>query len=125
MEWTLIGLFVISVVLLIFSILKSTHAAKLEQKQVDQIHIGTMKEINALKEAIRNIELDIEVVMKEAGIQLSSEEKLHIREVLDLYKRNYSLASIAELKQVKESEIEKILASYHLVKDGGKVANEN
>ncbi|ETI68940.1 hypothetical protein [Neobacillus vireti] len=126
MVWTLGGLFVISVLLLIISILKSTQVAKMEHNQIDVIHISTMKEINALQESIRNIELDIEVVMKEAGIQLSPEEKVFMREVLDLYKRNYSIESIAKQKQVEESEIEQRLAPFQKIKDEGrKVANEN
>ncbi|MFF2445645.1 hypothetical protein ACFVSW_00995 [Neobacillus sp. NPDC058068] len=126
MVWTFGGLFVISVLLLIISILKSTQVAKMEHNQIDVIHISTMKEINVLKESIRNIEIDIEVVMKEAGIHLSSEEKVFMREILDLYKRNYSIESIAKQKQVSESEIEQRLAPFQKIKDEGrKVANEN
>ena len=126
MEWTLISLFVVSVLLLIFSILKTNHAAIVEHKQIDLAHISTMKEINAIQETIRNMELDMEVVMKEAGVQLSSNEKLFTREVLDLYKRNYSVESIAEMKQVTVSEIEQLLIPYqHLKDEGRKVANEN
>ena len=126
MEWTFISLFVVSVLLLIFSILKTNHAAKVEHKQIDLAHISTMKEINTIQESIRNMELDMEVVMKEAGVQLSSNEKLFTREVLDLYKRNYSVESIAEMKQVTVSEIEQLLIPYqHLKDEGRKVANEN
>ncbi|MFJ7726445.1 hypothetical protein ACIQXV_09790 [Neobacillus sp. NPDC097160] len=126
MVWTLAGLFAISALLLIFSILKSTKALKVEHNQIDLIHISTMKEINALQESVRNIELDIEVVTKEAGIPLAPEEKLLKREVLDLYRRNYSMESIAELKQVTVTEIEQLLAPYQEVKvEGRAVANEN
>jgi len=126
MEWTLAVLFIISAVLLVFSILKSSHALKIEQKQVDQIHISTMKEINALQDSIRNLELDIEVVMEEAGIQLTVEEKQFRREVLDLFKRNYSVSSIADMKQVAVSQIEQILIPFKRGKDERrKVANEN
>ncbi|MDN3016401.1 hypothetical protein PH210_09325 [Paenibacillus sp. BSR1-1] len=126
MEWTLAGLFVISAFLLIFSILKSTRAAKVEHNQIDLIHISTMKEINSLQESIRNLELDNVVLMKEAGVQLTSEEIVLKREVLDLFSRNYSLESIAEMKQVAVSDIEKIVAPYQELKDEGrKVANEN
>ncbi|WP_223590669.1 hypothetical protein [Neobacillus bataviensis] len=126
MEWTLAGLFVISAFLLIFSILKSTRAAKVEHNQIDLIHISTMKEINSLQESIRNLELDNVVLMKEAGVQLTSEEIVLKREVLDLFSRNYSLESIAEMKQVSVSDIEKIVAPYQGLKDEGrKVANEN
>ncbi|MDQ1145749.1 hypothetical protein QE429_002576 [Bacillus sp. SORGH_AS 510] len=126
MEWTLTGLFVVSLLLLIFSILKTNHAANVEKKQIDLAHISTMKEINALQESIRNMELDMEVVMKETGVQLSTEEIVFTREVLDLYKRNYSIESIAEMKQVNENEIKQLLVPYqHLKDEGRKVANEN
>lgn len=126
MAWTLAGLFGISVLLLIFSIMRSSQTAKKEHNQIDLIHISTMKEINALQESVRNIELEIEVVMKEAGIQLSSEEKRLMREVLDLYRRSYSIESIAEMKQVPVNKIEQILAPYQQVKgEGRKVTNAN
>jgi hypothetical protein len=126
MEWTLGGLFGVSAILLVISILKSSHALKVEHKQIDMVHIDIMKEINAIQESIRSIELDIEVVMNEAGISLSTEEKLFMREILDLYKRNYSLESIAEMKQVTVNEIEQMLAPFQKLKDERrKVANEN
>ncbi|RHW40355.1 hypothetical protein D1B31_12455 [Neobacillus notoginsengisoli] len=126
MEWTFAGLLAVSALLLIVSILRSTRAAKAEHNQIDQIHISIMEEINDLKKSIRNIELDQEVLMKEAGIPLSSEEKLFMREVLDLYDRKYSIDSIAEMKKVTPSTIQQMLAPYHEVKDEGrKVANEN
>jgi hypothetical protein len=126
MEWTLAGLFGISAILLIVSIVKASHTSKVEHNEINLIHISTMKEINAIQESVRNIELDIEVVINEAGIQLSSEEKLFMREVLDLYKRNYSIESIAEMKQVPVSEIEQLLAPFQKLKDEGrKVVNEN
>lgn len=126
MEWTLAGLLGISALLLIISIVKSSRASKVKHNEIDQIHIATMKEINDIQDSIRNIELDIEVVMKEAGIHLSSEEKLLMRDVLDLYKRNYSIESIAGKKQVTESRIEQMLAPYQkLMEEGRKVANEN
>ncbi|OCA84143.1 hypothetical protein A8F94_15585 [Bacillus sp. FJAT-27225] len=125
MEWTLAGLFVISVLILIYSILKSTRAAKAQHNEIDQIHISLMEEINALQNSIRNIELDQEVFIKAAGIRLSSEELLLMREVLDLYYRNYSIDSIAEMKKVTPSKIVEILAPFQNVNDEGrKVANE-
>lgn len=125
MEWTLYGLFGASALLLFISILKSFQAAKAEQKSIDMAHISVIKEINDMQESIRNIELDIEVIKKEAGIQLSSEEMLLTREVLDLYKRNYSIKSIATKKKLLESEINELLAPYQTVKDERrKAANE-
>ena len=126
MEWTLFGLFLISAILLGFSLVKSYRDSKVEKKQIDLVHVSIMKEINSIQDSIRDIELDIEVVIKEAGIQLSAEEKLFMREVIDLYRRNYSIESIAEKKEVPENEIEQLLTPYLKIKDeGGLVANAN
>jgi hypothetical protein len=126
MEWTLFGLFLLSAILLGFSLFKSYRDSKVEKKQIDLVHVSIMKEINSIQDSIRDIELDIEVVIKESGIQLSADEKLFMREVIDLYRRNYSIESIAEKKEVPEIEIEQLLTPYLKVKDeGGLVANAN
>lgn len=126
MEWTLAGLFAVSTLLLVISIVKTNQTAKVNHNEVDMVHISMMKEINTIQDSIRDLELDMEVVMKEAGIQLSPDEKLFMREVIDLYRRNYSIENIAEQKQVPVSEIEQLLAPYQKLKDEGrKVANEN
>ncbi|MEH6995861.1 hypothetical protein V7075_24710 [Neobacillus drentensis] len=126
MEWTLFGLFLISAILLGFSLVKSYRDSKVEKKQIDLVHVSIMKEINSIQDSIRDIELDIEVVINEAGIQLSADEKLFLREVIDLYRRNYSIESIAEKKEVPETEIEQLLTPYLKIKDeGGLVANAN
>jgi hypothetical protein len=126
MEWTLFGLFLLSALLLGFSLVKSYRDSKVEKKQIDLVHVSMMKEINSIQDSIRDIELDIEVVINEAGIQLSPEQKLFMREVIDLYRRNYSIESIAEKKEVPETEIEQLLTPYLKIKDeGGLVANAN
>jgi hypothetical protein len=119
MEWTLFGLFLLSALLLVFSIVKTYRDSKAEKKQIDLVHVSMMKEINSIQDSIRDIELDIEVVTKEAGIQLSAEQKLFMREVIDLYRRNYS-------KEVPVTQIEQLLTPYLKIKDeGGQVANAN
>lgn len=125
MELTLGVLFVISAILLFISIGKTVQASKAERKEVDMVHMSLMTEINAIQESLRNLELDIEIVTKKAGVQLSSQEKIFMREVLDLYKRKYSIASIAEKKQVSESEIKQLLEPYMKSQDERrKIAHE-
>lgn len=125
MEWTLAVLFVLAAVLLIISISKTFQASRAEHKRIDLAHIAVMKEINDLQESVRGIELEIEVVLKETGVELSTEKLVFLREILDLYKRNYSIESIAEKKQVPESEIKQLLAPYQSSKAGrGNVAHE-
>jgi hypothetical protein len=117
MEWTLICLIGISALLLIVSISMNRKVEKQKQKEIDLVHVAVMKDIKDVHEQIRNIELDIEIVTKEAGIQLSPEEINLKREVLDLYKRKYSIQSIAEKKQVSETEVNQLLAPYLTLRD--------
>jgi predicted RNA methylase len=125
MGWTLAILFAISALLLIFSILRTVQASNAEKKRIDLVHISLMKDIDNLKDSLRNIELETEVIMQEAGMQLSRKDVVFMREVLDLYKRNYSIASIAEKQQVSVEEIEQMLAPYLTSKDERrKAANE-
>ncbi|MEH7110254.1 hypothetical protein [Bacillus sp. JJ1764] len=125
MEWTLALLFGVSILLLMISIIKSRQAANKNQREIDTVHVEVMKEINNMQDSIRNIELDMEIVSNAAGVQLTTDEIILRREVLDLYKRQYSLDSIAEKKQITESEVKEILAGYLTsTVEGGKVAHE-
>ena len=127
MEWALIILFTIAALLLILSFIKTKQALKKEQREIDIVHFSVMEEINQLQNQIRNIELDGEITAQEAGIKkMSSEERLLLRESLDLYKRGYSIEGIAAEKRMNENEIEHLLAPYLSSKDEGRyVANEN
>ncbi|MCU9612339.1 hypothetical protein OEV98_02030 [Caldibacillus lycopersici] len=126
MEWALAILFGISALLFIYSIIKTNISAKAEKERMDTDHIAVLKEIKDLKESIQKLELDNEIILKEAGIPLSNKDKLLKRELLDLYRRNYSLESISEIKQVSVSEIQELLAPFIEAKDGrSNVAHEN
>lgn len=112
MEWTLGGLFAASALLLIISGIKGRKASKEAQKEIDMIHVSTMNEIRDIRESLRNMELDIEVIVKESGIPLSTQERVFAREVLDLYNRKYSIENIAAQKNVSENEIRQIVDLY-------------
>ncbi|WP_062105508.1 hypothetical protein [Bacillus niameyensis] len=112
MEWTLAILFIVSVILLIISFFTSGKDAKAKQKEIDMIHISVTNEIDEIKDSIRNIEFDLDIVFNESEVQLSAKERLFLREVLDLYKRNYSVENIAAMKESTESEIKQLLAPY-------------
>jgi len=125
MEWTLILLIAISAVLLIVSIISNRNTDKQKHKEIDMVHVSVMKDINNVHEQIRNLELDIEVVTREVGIQLTPEEIIFKREVLDLYKRKYSIETIAEKMKVTETEINQLLTPYLAAKDErSKLAHE-
>ena len=62
-----------------------------------------MEEVHQLQQQIRNIELDAEITAQEAGIlAASSEQRILLRDVLDLHKRGYSFDSIAAKKQMSQ-----------------------
>ncbi|MBD8005075.1 hypothetical protein [Bacillus norwichensis] len=125
MEWTLGGLFVASALLLIMSGIKGRKASKEELKEIDMIHISTMNEIKDIKESIRKMELDIEIITNESNIPISAEERIFRREVLDLYNRKYSIENIAGQKNASENEIRQIIAPYITKKnERSKVTNE-
>ncbi|NEX79996.1 hypothetical protein G4Z05_14125 [Bacillus thermocopriae] len=118
-------LFGLSILLLIISLVRTKKTAEKTQEAIDMFHINLMKEINDVKESLNNIELDMEIISKEAGVQLSAEEKKLRREVLDLYKRQYSLENIAEQKQMSVQEINQIITTYVTPQDErGKAAHE-
>lgn len=112
MEWTLAILLIVSVVLLIISFITSGKEAKAKQKEIDMIHISVTNEIDEIKDLIRDINFDLDIVFKETDIKLSAKERQFLREVLDLYKRNYSIENIAAMKKSSESEIKQLLAPY-------------
>lgn len=112
MEWTLGILFAASALLLILSIINSSKAEKARQKEIDAIYISNTTEFNEIRELLRKLELDMDIVYKESGIQLSEEERATMREILDLYTRKYSIASIAAKTKLTEGEVRELLAPY-------------
>ncbi|WP_445486911.1 hypothetical protein [Niallia sp. 03133] len=120
MEWTLAILFGAAFLLLIMSIAKAKQSSKAEQREIDMIHLSVMDEVEQLQKQLRNLELDLEIMEKKASIQISSNERVIMREVLDLYKRKYSIESIAKQKNLSENEVEYMLSPYFTAKDEGR-----
>ncbi|MBD8067863.1 hypothetical protein F7888_02605 [Bacillus sp. PS06] len=117
MEWTLAILLGVAVLLLIISVLKTRQSSKEEHREIDMVHISMMNELTQLKDQIRNIELDAEITLREAGLQITLKERLALREMLDLYKRGYSIESIAAEKKLAINEAEQLLSPYLTSKD--------
>lgn len=112
MGWVLLILFSVAVVLLVLSYLQTSKIAKEEQK-VEQVSLSFMDEAYQLQQQIRNLEIDTEVIAQETGIlKGSTEKRVLLREVLDLYKRGYSFDSIASKKQIPKNEVKTMLSPY-------------
>lgn len=124
MEWALITLFVVAALLFIFSYFKNKQASKAEQREIDTIYMSLMEEVNKLQGQIRFLELENEIISQKTGI--SSEERMLLRELLDLYKRNYTIEGIAGKLKLDQTEVESLLEPYRQSKnEGRKVANES
>jgi hypothetical protein len=113
MGWVIAILFGTAVVLLILSFFKTTQSKSQLEQQIENISISVLDEVHGLEQQIRNIELDAEITAKQSGAsEVASEERLMLRDMLDLYKRGYSFESIASKKQLSPSEVERMLAPY-------------
>lgn len=119
-------IFGIAMLLLIFSFVRMKQLSKKEKKEIDLVSIQLMEEINRLGNQVRNLELDAEIFAKEVGIQTtSSSKRILLREVLDMYKRGYSLEGISAQKDLSIIEIQHLLSPY-VSNDGRRnVANES
>lgn len=127
MEWALVFLFGTATLLLILSFFKNRQTLKTEQREIDMLSVSLMKEINELQKQIRHLELDGEITAQEAGVKaISSQERLLLRDLLDFYKRGYSIEGMAAEKQLSENEVEHLLSPYLSSKDERrKVANDS
>lgn len=123
MEWALTTLFVVAALLFLFSYFKNKQASNAEQREIDSIYMSMMEEINKLQNQIRSLELESEILSQKVGI--SSEDRDLLRELLDLFKRNYTIEGIAAKLKLEPTEVETLLAPYKQLKnEGRKVANE-
>jgi hypothetical protein len=59
------------------------------------------------------MQLDAEITAQQSGaMEASSEERLMLRDMLDMHKRGYSIESIASKKQLPSTEVERMLTPY-------------
>ncbi|WP_449622449.1 hypothetical protein [Robertmurraya sp. Marseille-Q9965] len=122
MGWALSALFIVAALLFVFSYYKSKQAAKAEQREIDTVYMSMMEEVNKLQGQVRSLELESEINAQRAGM---TKEELHLlREILDLYKRNYTLEGIASKFDLQQHEVEQLIAPYVTKNEGRKVANE-
>lgn len=118
MEWALAILFAAAVVLLILSFYQSGKSSSRLEQQIDQLTFSLMEEVYTLQQQIKSLEIDAEITAKEAGKEIISyEERLLLRELIDLQRRGYSFEGIANEKQISIDEAERLLAPYIKQKD--------
>ena len=113
MKIALLALFSTAVVLLLISFIKMKKQAKEETRQLDTYYAVMLDETNKLQEQINKLELNEEVTAQEAGVMgyCSDERKVMVK-MLDLYKRGYSMKSIAAQTKLTEDEVAQLLAPY-------------
>jgi predicted Holliday junction resolvase-like endonuclease len=113
MGWVIAILFGSAIVLLILSFFKTTQSKSQLEQQIEHSSISLMNEVHELQKQIRTIELDAEITAKQSGaMEQTSQERIMLREVLDMQKRGYSTDSIAAKTGLKTYEVEEMLAPY-------------
>lgn len=115
MEWALAILFIAAAIMLLLSFINGKQAASSEKQKVDMMYLNFMEEMNKLEAKVRNVELDMEIMTQESGLQ--SPERSKLRNLLDLYRRGYSIESIAAKEDLLVTEIEQLLSPYVGSKD--------
>jgi hypothetical protein len=125
MEWVLVALFIAAIVLFIWSIRLSNESSKKIEQQIEDISFTFMDEVNKLQNQIRNVELDMEITAVQADINLkNASQRIVVREMLDLYKRGYSVESIAEKQQLSVSEAQRLLSPFQQMNERRTTAND-
>lgn len=112
MEWALAILFGAAVVLLILSFSISRKTTKEQQQEANAHYASFMKELKELQDKTHYMELDLDIIAQEAGINKTPQERMVLREALDMHRRKYSIESIAKKTNLSEGEVEKLLAPY-------------
>lgn len=113
MGWAIAILFGTAVVLLILSFIKTTQTNSQLEQQIEHVSISVLNEVHELEKQLRNIQLDAEITAQQAGVApAASEERTLLREMLDLYKRGYSIESIAGKTKLNPNEVEHLLAPF-------------
>ncbi|MEG9295368.1 hypothetical protein V6B33_02815 [Mangrovibacillus sp. Mu-81] len=113
MGWIIAILFGTAVVLLIISFIKTTKSKSQLEQQLEHASISVMNEVHELEKQIRTIQLDAEITAQQSGAMEShSEERTMLRDMLDMYKRGYSIESIASKKKLSSNEVERMLTPY-------------
>lgn len=127
MEWAFIILLVTAALLLVLSFYQLKKSSKEEQRQLDTMYFSLNDEIVKLQQQVRELELDKEVMEHAANPQLISfEERVLLREMLDLYKRGYTMDGIAANKNIDRNKVEDMLTPYISIRDErGVAANES
>ncbi|MFK4997955.1 hypothetical protein ACI2OX_12510 [Bacillus sp. N9] len=111
MEWVLAILFATAIFLLIVVFVKEKQSSLKTEKEVDQLTFSVMDEVHQLQEQIRKLEIDGEITVQEAGLlAIDSEHRLQLRALLYLYKRGYSIETIAKKQRLTVDEVTSLLS---------------
>lgn len=111
----------LAVLLLILSFVKTRRNSSKIEKEVDQLSLTMTDELYKLQQKVRFLEIDREIDAQELKISSSSSEnRILLRDAIDLHRRGYSLENIAAQKGLSKQEMEQLLTPYMVVKEGEK-----
>lgn len=110
MEFTIIGLFSLSLLLFVLSFLQKDRAKDVE-KQLENLSIQLMQEMYQLKKKVSVLEEEIMISSNGSeNLSLTGKRPLTRDDVLEMYEDGYSISDISIITNRREDEIEQLLA---------------
>ncbi|MDQ0254407.1 type II secretory pathway pseudopilin PulG [Evansella vedderi] len=111
MEWTIFGLFSLSIILFVFSMFQRDRTKDVE-KQLENLSIQLMQEMYQLQNKVKLLEEEHMITSNHKLKDYSniSEGPLTRDDVLSMYEDGYSVSDIAAITKRQEIEVEELLA---------------
>ncbi|WP_315906194.1 hypothetical protein [Priestia koreensis] len=107
-------LFAVAIILLLLSFRRTRQSHSQMEQNLEQMTLSFGREVNDLQDRIREVELDSVITAHQSNAwDLDSEDRIVLREMLDMNKRGYSYESISrKIKKFSPEQVEDLLSPY-------------
>ncbi|WP_245638982.1 hypothetical protein [Priestia koreensis] len=107
-------LFAVAIILLLLSFRRTRQSHSQMEQNLEQMTLSFGREVNDLQDRIREVELDSAITAHQSKAwDLESEERIVLREMLDMNQRGYSYESISrKIKTFSPEQVEDLLSPY-------------
>lgn len=107
-------LFAVAIILLLLSFRRTRQSHSQMEQNLEQMTLSFGREVNDLQDRIREVELDSVITAHQSNAwDLDSEDRIVLREMLDMNQRGYSYESISrKIKKFSPEQVEDLLSPY-------------
>ncbi|UNL87184.1 hypothetical protein IE339_07425 [Priestia koreensis] len=107
-------LFAVAIILLLLSFRRTRQSHSQMEQNLEQMTLSFGREVNDLQDRIREVELDSAITAHQSNAWgLDSEDRIVLREMLDMNQRGYSYESISrKIKKFSPEQVEDLLSPY-------------